>query len=351
MDCEDARVRCRCGKCEVRFVGGGRTPRLRIDCCCIDCRRAALWSASHGGLACATVPCDLTYWPNDLELVRGDAADLQACALNGCFRSLRLCCRACSTNLLVDHPAYQHHVVMTYAEGLVGAALPPTAFRGDVRDLPDDLLPSLLPTSAPTISSDPASPTFEEGARLEAQLFGAAVDPPPTTDGMTFDQLLADVMRAQSQRPDCAAAATAAAAAAAAAAETPSHIQPPIRILDVARAHCDFVTAFVCGAPVAAPLLPVHLIVCRVPTSPARLTPRMCGCRCRVPMTRSGSSRQQRLPAERLGSTGRLRRAHAGERLAPVLHRRPAVTSAKPVRVELLWGGAVFPAAWCSRRE
>lgn len=75
---------------------------------------------------CATVPCDLTYWPNDLKITRGSVAQMQATALNAAFRSVRLMTTCCSTNLLVHHPAYKDNVVMAHRECLVDATLPRT---------------------------------------------------------------------------------------------------------------------------------------------------------------------------------------------------------------------------------
>lgn len=228
-------VRCRCGACEIRFVGS-TSARLRIDCCCIDCRRAALWSANSGGTVCETIPCDLTYWANDLELVRGKG-QLRATALDDVYRSVRLVCESCSSNLLVDHPAYKKKVCMAYREALfnvqeagdsaaaadrrssscslilragepsaaadVAAAspsscvLPATSFRGDVRDLPEELKallppPSSLP-SCPTVDDDPASPTYQAGQDMAAGLFRAATKTPPTAEGTTLQRLLASI--------------------------------------------------------------------------------------------------------------------------------------------------------------
>jgi hypothetical protein len=141
-----AGVRCRCGECEIRFAGS-KSAVLRVDCCCIDCRRAAVWSTQHGGTASDTLPCDLTYWANDLVVVKGNSK-LQATALGATYLSTRVTAICCNTNLLVDHPGYGGNVVMTLREVLVDAELPPTAIRINLQDVPDALRAALPPTAS-----------------------------------------------------------------------------------------------------------------------------------------------------------------------------------------------------------
>ena len=172
-----AGVSCCCGECEIRFVGC-TTARLRVECCCCDCRRAALWCAQHGGTVCQTVPCDLTYWPNDLEVVKG-ADQLEACALNSAWRSCRLISTCCSTPLLVDHPSYKGTVVMAYKETLVDADLPAPAFRDDVRDLTEEMAAALPAASCPVLSP-PGSDQYDADQEVSDAAFGAATGPPPT---------------------------------------------------------------------------------------------------------------------------------------------------------------------------
>ena len=153
-----AGVVCGCGECEIRFLNS-TAARLRVECCCCDCRRAALFSDSQGGTRCETVPCDLTYWANDLEVVKG-AEHLQACGLNVAFRSCRVFAGCCFTQLLVDHPAYKSHVVMAYSETLVNHTLPAPAFRDDVRDLTEELQ-ATLPAASCRVLSPPGSQQHE----------------------------------------------------------------------------------------------------------------------------------------------------------------------------------------------
>jgi hypothetical protein len=135
----------------------------------------------------------LVDWPNDLELVSGTTEQLEATALNHAFRSCRLMSKCCSTIMLVTHPAYRDNVVMAYAECLVGASLPPTAYRADLRDLPDELQASIPPTDAVVLTQDPDSADFAAHHELESRLFGAAVSRAPSTAGSTVGDLLAEL--------------------------------------------------------------------------------------------------------------------------------------------------------------
>jgi hypothetical protein len=179
-----ASVRCRCGACEISFIEC-TTARLRIECCCCDCRRAALWCAQQGGTVCETVPCDLTYWPNDLRVVKG-ADKLEACALNSAWRSCRLIAICCSSSLLVNHPAYKGTVVMAYKESLVRATLPAPAFRADLPDLTAEQVAALPKASCPVLSP-PGSEQYEEAEQeLADAAFDAATALPPTSaNGLT----------------------------------------------------------------------------------------------------------------------------------------------------------------------
>ena len=176
---------CSCGAVSITFREAA--PRMHIECCCCDCRRAALWAADQGGTVCETVPCDLTYWPNDLEVVRG-GDKLEACALNARFRSCRVFATCCNTGLLVDHPAYKGAVVMAYRECTVDGELPAPAFRDDVRDLPEPLLATLPAAACPTIS--PPGHPDHEADQAHAAPFAAATARAPTTDGETVQRLI-----------------------------------------------------------------------------------------------------------------------------------------------------------------
>ena len=129
---------------------------------------------------CETVPCDLTYWPNDLQIIKG-ADKLEACALNATWRSCRLIATCCSSSLLVNHPAYNGTVVMAYKESLVNATLPAPAFRADVRDLTEEQVAALPNASCPVLSP-PGSEQYDEAEQeLADAAFDAATALPPTS--------------------------------------------------------------------------------------------------------------------------------------------------------------------------
>ena len=127
---------------------------------------------------CRTLPCDLTYWPNDLEIIKG-ADRLEACALNSAWRSCRLVASCCFSSLLVDHPAYKGAVVMAYKESLVNATLPAPAFRDDVRDLTAEQAASLPPATCPVLGIA-GSEQYETEQALADAAFSAATAPLPT---------------------------------------------------------------------------------------------------------------------------------------------------------------------------
>ena len=129
---------------------------------------------------CETLPCNLTYWPNDLQIIRG-ADKLEACALNAAWRSCRLIATCCSSSLLVNHPAYNGTVVMAYKEALVNATLPTPAFRADVRDLTEELVAALPRANCPVLSP-PGSEQYDAADNEHADAaFDAATGLPPTS--------------------------------------------------------------------------------------------------------------------------------------------------------------------------
>ena len=180
-----AGVRCRCGECEIRF-GGCTSAVFRLECCCLDCRRAALWTEQRGGTAIGSLAafCDATYWPaNNLDVVRG-GDKLEACGLNDAFRSCRVISTCCSTQLLVDNPVCQGKLAVTFPEVLVDATLPPPTFRCNIRDLPKHLQDSLPP---------PTCRVMGPGDRMSRspEFTTALASVPAAEGGLNLGQLIA----------------------------------------------------------------------------------------------------------------------------------------------------------------
>eukprot|EP00747_Dinoflagellata_sp_TGD_P083085 gnl/TRDRNA2_/TRDRNA2_161961_c1_seq3.p1 gnl/TRDRNA2_/TRDRNA2_161961_c1~~gnl/TRDRNA2_/TRDRNA2_161961_c1_seq3.p1 ORF type:complete len:321 (+),score=30.25 gnl/TRDRNA2_/TRDRNA2_161961_c1_seq3:191-1153(+) len=99
-------VACACGK--TRLSLATRAPRMRLECCCADCRQALEWAASKGGPSAPVVP-QWNYFANDIRDVQG-LENLKLCQLRHGAYATRAVAKCCYSTLLVDHPAYQENV-------------------------------------------------------------------------------------------------------------------------------------------------------------------------------------------------------------------------------------------------
>ena len=92
-DCDSSQkdISCFCGK--VNFLMSNGKPRRVLECCCVDCFHHLEWASSKGGPKVPIVPT-LSYWDNDLQIVKGEQL-LQVVILRAEGRSQRLISKCC----------------------------------------------------------------------------------------------------------------------------------------------------------------------------------------------------------------------------------------------------------------
>ena len=105
-------ISCFCGK--VSFEMSNGRPRRVLECCCVDCFQHLEWASSRGGPQAPTIPT-LSYWDNDIKLIKGESL-LQVIILRAEGRSRRLISRCCYSTLMVDHPFYNGVMFMLFEE-------------------------------------------------------------------------------------------------------------------------------------------------------------------------------------------------------------------------------------------
>ena len=107
---DDAYAQCRCGKTIIRCIGqsapGGGVAHLACGCC--DCRTALKWCEEQGGPRCPEI-ADVTYWPNDWDVMRGQE-NLKCFLLREGMQSNRMVATCCHTCMIVYHPMYEEKV-------------------------------------------------------------------------------------------------------------------------------------------------------------------------------------------------------------------------------------------------
>ena len=62
-------ITCQCGKVLIKMSNG--RPRRVMECCCVDCYQHLEWASVMGGPKVPIVPT-LSYWDNDIDVVRGE---------------------------------------------------------------------------------------------------------------------------------------------------------------------------------------------------------------------------------------------------------------------------------------
>ena len=105
-------ITCQCGKVLIKMSNG--RPRTVMECCCIDCYQHLEWASVNGGPDVPIVPT-LSYWDNDIEVVRGEE-HLRVVLLREAGRSKRTTATCCFSTLMVDHPFYIGAMFMLFEE-------------------------------------------------------------------------------------------------------------------------------------------------------------------------------------------------------------------------------------------
>ncbi len=105
-------ILCFCGN--VNFEMSNGRPRRVLECCCVDCFQHLEWASSKGGPIAPKIPT-LSYWDNDLKLIKGEHL-LQVVILRAEGRSRRLISKCCYSTLMVDHPFYNGVMFMLFEE-------------------------------------------------------------------------------------------------------------------------------------------------------------------------------------------------------------------------------------------
>jgi len=114
-DSSPKKISCFCGKVNLEMSNG--RPRRVLECCCVDCFQHLEWASSKGGPQAPTIPT-LSYWDNDLKLIKGEHL-LQVVILRADGRSQRLISRCCYSTLMVDHPFYNGVMFMLFEEACI----------------------------------------------------------------------------------------------------------------------------------------------------------------------------------------------------------------------------------------
>ena len=68
-DPTEKEISCQCGEVLIRMSNG--RPRRVMECCCVDCYQHLEWASVMGGPKVPIVPT-LSYWDNDIDVVRGE---------------------------------------------------------------------------------------------------------------------------------------------------------------------------------------------------------------------------------------------------------------------------------------
>ena len=93
-------ISCQGGEVLIKMSNG--RPRRVMECCCVDCYQHLEWASVMGGPKVPIVPT-LSYWDNDIEVVRGEE-HLRVVLLRENGRSKRTTATCCFSTLMVDYP-------------------------------------------------------------------------------------------------------------------------------------------------------------------------------------------------------------------------------------------------------
>ena len=111
-DPTEKEISCQCGEVLIKMSHG--RPRRVMECCCVDCYQHLEWASVMGGPKVPIVPT-LSYWDNDIDVVRGEE-HLRVVLLREDGRSKRTTATCCFSTLMVDHPGYHGVMFMLFEE-------------------------------------------------------------------------------------------------------------------------------------------------------------------------------------------------------------------------------------------
>ena len=111
-DPTEKEISCQCGEVLIKMSNG--RPRRVMECCCVDCYQHLEWASVMGGPKVPIVPT-LSYWDNDIDVVRGEE-HLRTVLLREDGRSKRTTATCCFSTLMVDHPGYSGVMFMLFEE-------------------------------------------------------------------------------------------------------------------------------------------------------------------------------------------------------------------------------------------
>lgn len=106
-----ATLTCTCGEVVLSLAG---PPLNRLECCCMDCKKALHWCHSTlRGPELTTAYVDLVYYPNCFQIEQGGEF-LDVYMIKEGYSTKRIVATCCGTALMGDHPFYQGAKFVTY---------------------------------------------------------------------------------------------------------------------------------------------------------------------------------------------------------------------------------------------
>lgn len=201
-------VGCRCGQVAIEFANAG--PKLKVECCCCDCRSTIDWCHRPGkqvvetGKPHCNKPASLYYVDNDILSVKGEE-ELYLFKLRTNSPTRRVVAKCCHTPLVGQHPLYfQNRVVILGDVAKVTMSDPnqslplvhcriqtkywATTCFGDDNPLPE------LPEGVPSFNCDGALWFVQSG------MLPFMITPAPSREGFPIETLL-DKLQLRQQPP------------------------------------------------------------------------------------------------------------------------------------------------------
>ena len=183
-------ISCNCEKVKLKFTVA--QPRMRLECCCVDCNDAYKWAESKGGPKDSGMGrgADLWYFENDLAVVSGNE-HIAFRVLSDGYPTTRLVATCCYSTLCGDHPGYMGNVAVVYGDSLRSGNFMPQQVRINADDLSAEDQALLAPKEFPKGTINPGRGEEEMAALIEA-VGGPFGTPPSTTSAFARGLLLVD---------------------------------------------------------------------------------------------------------------------------------------------------------------
>ena len=180
-------VGCKCGETKIKYTVS--KPRLRLECCCVDCNDAFRWAVTQGGPEPSGRgwASDSWYFENDITVLSGDE-HIKFYLLQEGYCTKRMVATCCHSTLCGDHPGYAGKVCITYGDFLESGVYMQQKMRFCIDDVPEDKR-ELLPATNFEHGSCPNA-SEEHIGKIMALAEVAFADPPSTKEGKTIQQLI-----------------------------------------------------------------------------------------------------------------------------------------------------------------